>query len=182
MRHPFRTLPAGFTLVELMMVVAIIALLSAVAIPAFTRYVKKSRTTEAIEQLNKEWSGSLVYYETDHMLTGGLVTPKQFPVTSAAWPNASECACLQGQRCPGNNTIWFNDGVWIALHFSLADSHHYMPGYSGSGTGSSANFTAYSKGDMNCNGVLAEFSRTGMIGPRGDVTGQIQPVVTLELE
>jgi prepilin-type N-terminal cleavage/methylation domain-containing protein len=38
---------AGFTLVELMVVVVIISILAAIAIPTFNQYIKKSRTTEA---------------------------------------------------------------------------------------------------------------------------------------
>jgi prepilin-type N-terminal cleavage/methylation domain-containing protein len=174
----------GFTLVELMIVVAIIGVIAAIAVPAFTRYVKRSRTAETPGILNKEWAGSVSYYMTDFTGAGSNSTPlpRQFPGPTGSWELGTDCCTGPGGRCPGGSTVWNTDGVWLALKFSMPDAHYYLPGYSGSGTGTSAQFTAYARGNLNCDTKYAEFSRLGTVAGNGDVTGSSQATVVNELE
>jgi prepilin-type N-terminal cleavage/methylation domain-containing protein len=51
MHHKLNTKRGGFTLVEIMIVVAIIALLAAIAVPNFLRSRKRSQATQMLEDL-----------------------------------------------------------------------------------------------------------------------------------
>ena len=56
----------GFTLMELMIVVAIIGILSAIAIPAFSEYRAKAYNASAISYLNFIATGESNYWVDDH--------------------------------------------------------------------------------------------------------------------
>jgi prepilin-type N-terminal cleavage/methylation domain-containing protein len=63
---------SGFTLVELMVVVAIIGLLSAVAVPNFKKYQAKSKIAEAKIQLSAAYIAEQAFFSDFNMYAGCL--------------------------------------------------------------------------------------------------------------
>src|SRR5262245_45840993 len=164
-----------------MIVVAIIGILAAVAIPAFSRYVKKSRTAEALGHLNKLWSGAVAYYEADHADGATTVQPKQFP-GPATTIEPTTCCAVMG-KCPGNPAVYQTDPVWVALNFNIPDPHLFRPSYQGAGTAGSSTFTAFAYGDLDCDGGFSTFMRNGKISnTSGDVEAAAAAYVNNELE
>jgi type IV pilus assembly protein PilE len=60
----------GFTLVEIMIAVAIIAILSAVALPAYSDYVTRGRLTEAMTTLGGAQASAEQYWSNSRSYTG----------------------------------------------------------------------------------------------------------------
>ncbi len=174
---------AGFTLIELMIVVAIIGILAAVAIPAFMKYIKKSKTTEATTHVQKIYLGARSYWMDRNTQEGAIVADNpQFPeptIGTAANPIAPTGCCAGGgalEKCAPDATLWDAE-PWKALKFSMDDPHYYGYRYtvanSATAGGQGSEFTAVAEGDLDCDGNFARFTMFGVVnsiyadGPAG---------------
>ena len=159
----------GFTLIELMIVVAIIGILAAVAIPAFMKYIRRSKTTEATMNIRKLFDSSVSYFEEEHADRTGQIVPKQFPTAQLATPAVNGCCGQAGDKCAPGASQWASQS-WNALNFSIDDPHYYWYTYDSLGTDSTSQFTARANGNLNCNATYSTFERVGTI-VEGNVKG-----------
>jgi type IV pilus assembly protein PilA len=141
----------GFTLIELMIVVAIIGILAAVAIPAFMDYMKKSKKTEASLQLNKIGKNAKAAY----------ITAAAFPTVSATATPATTC-CAQNfnsqKKCAVAAGNWAVAG-WQALDFQVDEPHLFQYTYTGVSGG--ATFAATAIGDLDCDSAMITYTMNG---------------------
>ena len=134
---------SGFTLIELMIVVAIIGILAAVAIPAFMDYMKKSKKTEAALQLNKIGKNNKTYFITNatYVPTAGVATPA-------------------GTACGGPNghfaTVdWSALAGWKDLDFQIDEPNLFAYTYTFTNATTSV---ATAQGDLDCDTVTITYT------------------------
>lgn len=79
----------GFSLIELMVVVAIIGILAAIAVPNFMNYQYRARSSEVNTNLGAIKSAEIAYFAENSTFLAAAQTPATVPGTSpVAWPTS----------------------------------------------------------------------------------------------
>ena len=143
----------GFTLIELMIVVAIVGILATVAIPAFMDYVRRSKKSEAVLQLNKIGKNAKRTYGETASYPAGSGGPTPAP----AVPGKGCCggSGSSPNHCTATPAAW--TGVWTALDFEIDEDSLFYYSYTGAGQ----SFTATAVGDLDCDGTEATYTLNG---------------------
>ncbi len=151
----------GFTLVELMIVVVILGILAAVAIPAFTRYVKRSKTSEAAGNISRIYLGQVTYFNDAEQGFGG-----RFVNQPGFTPNNTPGA----QKYPANIAVWTSDPDWTAIGFAIDTAHYYAyNSFAVLTTGPGTYFYARAIGNLDGDATESTYTVRGEVMASGEV-------------
>jgi type II secretory pathway pseudopilin PulG len=138
-------------------VLPIIGVLSAIAVPAFTKYVKRSKTVEATMNVRKLADAAL-----------SLSSAKKKPAwpKSTQWTPAAVCCGQPGDKCAPDAAQW-KTPTWSALNFSVDEPHYYQYRVTNEGQGKKARLVVEARGDLDCDGTFSSYKRAITVDPQG---------------
>jgi type IV pilus assembly protein PilA len=171
-----KRLKEGFTLVELMIVVAIVGVLAVLAVYGVRKYIANAKTAEAKNSLGQIGKDAQTAYEGETMAPAVLLIGTSTAVLRAMCGPATGVAKVpaavpQGKKYQSQKADWSdptdlsNHKGFPCLKFELNAPQYYAYSYTATGAYSANGdtFTATAEGDLNGDGTTSKFESSGTI-------------------
>jgi type IV pilus assembly protein PilA len=146
----------GFTLVELMIVVAIIGILAALAVYGVKRYMTSTKTAEAKEMLGRITKDASAAYQRESMagsvLADGAATDAVHALCGSV-ETKQPASVPAAEKVQPAEAVWNSDPGWKCLKFSFSEPVYYQYDYQSDDD----SFVAVAEGNLDNEASTKEF-------------------------